>query len=165
MPRQLAGGPHGLTRAEVTASQRARALQANATLSHMDAQALAYPNDHFDSGVATFVFCNVPNAARGLREMARVLKPGGRAVILEITQPTRPPLSLFYSLWFDRVVPALGQVAGDSDAYTYLPSSVRRFPGPEELGGELAAAGLVDVRWVLTAGGIIALHVGTVPEA
>jgi demethylmenaquinone methyltransferase/2-methoxy-6-polyprenyl-1,4-benzoquinol methylase len=91
----------------------------------------------------------------------RVTRPGGRVVILEITTPQKPPLSWFFRLWFDRLVPALGRVAGDPDAYTYLPSSVRRFPGPRELGERLAAAGLVDVRWVLTAGGIIAIHSGT----
>jgi demethylmenaquinone methyltransferase/2-methoxy-6-polyprenyl-1,4-benzoquinol methylase len=90
-----------------------------------------------------------------------VTRPGGRVVVLEITTPQRPPLSWFFRLWFDRVVPSLGRLAGDSDAYTYLPSSVRRFPGPGELGGELAAVGLGDVRWILTAGGIIALHSGT----
>ncbi|HKP21022.1 MAG TPA: class I SAM-dependent methyltransferase, partial [Thermoleophilaceae bacterium] len=63
--------------------------------------------------------------------------------------------------WFDQVVPLLGRVAGDSDAYRYLPSSVRRFPGPEELGSRMAAAGLVEVGWILTAGGIIAIHSGT----
>ena len=94
-------------------------------------------------------------------ELARVTRRGGRVVILEITTPQRPPLSWFFRLWFDRAVPALGRFAGDSDAYTYLPSSVRRFPGPAELAGKLAAAGLEDVRWVLTAGGIIAIHAGT----
>jgi demethylmenaquinone methyltransferase/2-methoxy-6-polyprenyl-1,4-benzoquinol methylase len=97
--------------------------------------------------------------------MARVAKPGGRVVILEITTPQKPPLSTFFSLWFDRVVPMLGRVAGDEDAYTYLPNSVKRFPGPRELGAVLAGCGLTDVRWILTAGGIIALHVGTKPEA
>ena len=75
---------------------------------------------------------------------------------------SKPPLSSFFSLWFDRAVPALGRLAGDEDAYTYLPSSVKRFPGPEALAGELADAGLEDVRWILTAGGIIAIHAGTV---
>ena len=82
-------------------------------------------------------------------------------VILEITTPQKPPLSLFFRLWFDRMVPALGRLAGDPDAYSYLPSSVRRFPGPRELAERLAAAGLTEVRWVLTAGGIIAIHAGT----
>jgi demethylmenaquinone methyltransferase/2-methoxy-6-polyprenyl-1,4-benzoquinol methylase len=93
--------------------------------------------------------------------MARVVRPGGRVVVLEITTPRRPPLSLFFSLWFDRVVPAFGRFA-DSDAYTYLPSSVRRFPGPEALAARMERAGLADIRWILTAGGIIALHAGTV---
>jgi demethylmenaquinone methyltransferase/2-methoxy-6-polyprenyl-1,4-benzoquinol methylase len=96
--------------------------------------------------------------------MRRVVKPGGRVVVLEITTPQRPPLSWFFRFWFDRIVPALGRFAGDSDAYTYLPSSVRRFPAPSELGGELSRAGLVDVHWVLTAGGIIAIHGGVAPE-
>ena len=77
-------------------------------------------------------------------------------------QDLPPPLSFFFSLWFDRIVPALGKLAGDPDAYAYLPSSVKRFPGPEALGGKLAAAGLTDVRWILTAGGIIAIHAGMV---
>jgi demethylmenaquinone methyltransferase/2-methoxy-6-polyprenyl-1,4-benzoquinol methylase len=94
--------------------------------------------------------------------MARVVRPGGRVVVLEITTPTRPPLSTFFHLWFDRVVPLMGRLAADPDAYTYLPSSVKRFPGPEALGAVLHGAGLRDVRWILTAGGIIALHSGTV---
>jgi demethylmenaquinone methyltransferase/2-methoxy-6-polyprenyl-1,4-benzoquinol methylase len=83
-------------------------------------------------------------------------------VILEMTTPQRPPLSTFFSLWFDRVVPVLGRVAGDPDAYSYLPNSVRRFPGPGELALRMQAAGLGSIRYVVTAGGIIALHVGTV---
>ena len=89
-----------------------------------------------------------------------MVRPGGRVVILEITTPRKPPLSWFLRVWFDRVVPALGRVAGDPDAYAYLPSSVRRFPGPEELAARLSDAGLEQVRWTLTAGGIIAIHSG-----
>jgi demethylmenaquinone methyltransferase/2-methoxy-6-polyprenyl-1,4-benzoquinol methylase len=83
-------------------------------------------------------------------------------VVLEITTPTKPPLSTFFSLWFDRIVPLLGRVTGEDQAYTYLPSSVKRFPGPAELGALMHESGLRDVRWILTAGGIIALHSGTV---
>jgi demethylmenaquinone methyltransferase / 2-methoxy-6-polyprenyl-1,4-benzoquinol methylase len=122
---------------------------------------LPYEDDAFDAATVGFGARNFSDLDRGLAEMARVVRPGGRVVVLEITTPQKPPLSTFFSVWFDRVVPALGRVA-DSDAYTYLPSSVKRFPAPEELAARLAAAGLGDVRWILTAGGIIALHAGTV---
>jgi demethylmenaquinone methyltransferase/2-methoxy-6-polyprenyl-1,4-benzoquinol methylase len=125
-----------------------------------DALELRYGDGEFDAVTVGFGARNLADLDRGLREMARVARPGGRVVVLEITTPQRPPLSWFFRLWFDRAVPALGRVAGDRDAYTYLPSSVRRFPGPRELAARMAAAGLEDVRWVLTAGGIIALHVG-----
>jgi len=123
---------------------------------------LPYPDDGFDAATVGFGARNFSELDRGLGEMTRVVRPGGRVVVLEITTPQRPPLSTFFSIWFDRVVPALGKVAGDPDAYAYLPSSVKRFPDPPSLAGRMAAAGLTDVRWILTAGGIIALHVGTV---
>jgi demethylmenaquinone methyltransferase/2-methoxy-6-polyprenyl-1,4-benzoquinol methylase len=92
--------------------------------------------------------------------MARVLSPGGRLVVLEITQPVRPPLSVFYSLWFDRVVPLLGTFSSNSEAYSYLPESVRSFPAPRRLAEMMDAAGLEQVRWTVLAGGIIAIHSG-----
>ena len=128
-----------------------------------DALDLRYDDASFDAVTVGFGARNFSDLDRGLREMARVTKPGGRVVVLEITTPQRPPLSWFFRAWFDRVVPMLGKLAGDSDAYTYLPSSVKRFPGPDELAGRMADAGLGDIRWILTAGGIIALHAGTVP--
>jgi demethylmenaquinone methyltransferase/2-methoxy-6-polyprenyl-1,4-benzoquinol methylase len=123
---------------------------------------LPYEDDSFHAATVGFGARNFSDLERGLAEMARVVRPGGRVVVLEITTPQRPPLSWFFRLWFDRLVPLLGRFAGDSDAYTYLPSSVRRFPGPRELGAALSRAGLEDVRWLLTAGGIIAIHSGTV---
>ena len=127
-----------------------------------NALALPYGDDGFDAATVGFGARNFSDLGQGLREMARVVRSGGRVVVLEITTPTRPPLSTFFEVWFDRVVPALGRVAGDSDAYTYLPSSVRRFPGPEPLAGVMWAAGLREIRYLLTAGGIIAIHVGVV---
>jgi demethylmenaquinone methyltransferase / 2-methoxy-6-polyprenyl-1,4-benzoquinol methylase len=128
-----------------------------------DALDLAYGDGSFDAVTVGFGARNFADLDRGLAEMARVTKPGGRVVILEITTPTKPPLSWFFRAWFDRIVPQLGRLAGDTDAYNYLPSSVRRFPGPVDLGSRMAAVGLVDVRWILTAGGIIAIHSGTKP--
>ena len=122
---------------------------------------LPYPDASFDAATAGFGARNFADLDRGLAEMARVVRPGGRVVILEITTPRRPPLSTFYRVWFDRVVPLLGRLTGESLAYSYLPSSVRRFPGPEGLAAAMAGAGLRDVRWIVTAGGIIAIHVGT----
>jgi demethylmenaquinone methyltransferase/2-methoxy-6-polyprenyl-1,4-benzoquinol methylase len=130
------------------------------TFEEGDALALRYPDGAFDAVTVGFGARNFADLDRGLSEMARVTKPGGRVVVLEITTPQRPPLSWFFRVWFDTAVPALGRLAGNPDAYTYLPSSVRRFPDPEELARRMAAAGLVDVRWVLTAGGIIAIHAG-----
>ena len=124
---------------------------------------LSYPDDEFDAATVGFGARNFSDLRAGLAEMRRVVRPGGRVVVLEITTPRKPPLSWFYAAWFDRLVPALGRVAGDSDAYSYLPSSVRRFPGPEELAAEMAHVGLEHVRWILTAGGIIAIHVGERP--
>ena len=123
---------------------------------------LKYDSGSFDAATVGFGARNFSDLGAGLREVARVVRPGGRVVVLEITTPQKPPLSVFFRFWFDTLVPALGRVAGDADAYTYLPSSVRRFPGPRDLAAELVEAGLRDVGWILTAGGIIAIHHGTV---
>ncbi len=133
------------------------------TFEWADAMDLAYADDEFDAATVGFGARNFSDLERGVSEMARVVRPGGRVVVLEITTPTKPPLSTFYEAWFDRLVPMLGRVAGDSDAYTYLPNSVKRFPGPQELAATMDRAGLERIRWVITAGGIIAIHVGEVP--
>jgi demethylmenaquinone methyltransferase/2-methoxy-6-polyprenyl-1,4-benzoquinol methylase len=138
----------------------ARAKAPGLTFESGDAQALAYPDGSFDAATVGFGARNFGDLRQGLSEMTRVVKPGGRVVVLEITTPTTPPLSTFFSLWFDRVVPTLGKVAGDPDAYTYLPASVKRFPDAPALGALLHDVGLRDVGWILTAGGIIALHHG-----
>ncbi|MGI8749012.1 MAG: ubiquinone/menaquinone biosynthesis methyltransferase [Thermoleophilaceae bacterium] len=132
------------------------------TFERGNAQDLSYADDEFAAATVGFGARNFADLSAGLAEMARVVRPGGRVVVLEITTPQKPPLAYFFRMWFDRVVPALGRLAGNSDAYSYLPSSVRRFPGPRGLAAELSGAGLLDVGWVLTAGGIIALHHGTV---
>jgi demethylmenaquinone methyltransferase/2-methoxy-6-polyprenyl-1,4-benzoquinol methylase len=130
-----------------------------------NALALPYGDSSFDAATVGFGARNFSDLERGLREMARVVRPGGRVVVLEITTPTRPPLSYFFELWFDRVVPSLGRLAGDPQAYSYLPSSVRRFPAPRELAELMWRCGLRELRYLLTAGGIIATHVGVVGES
>jgi demethylmenaquinone methyltransferase/2-methoxy-6-polyprenyl-1,4-benzoquinol methylase len=154
-----------------------------------DALELPYGEDAFDAATVGFGARNFSDLAKGLGEMVRVVRPGGRVVVLEITTPLKPPLSAFYALWFDRVVPQIGRAvqalsralallrgtrkerSGASspggvtiaEAYTYLPSSVKRFPGPSALAAELQRAGLEEISYVLLAGGIVAIHAGTVP--
>ena len=118
---------------------------------------LPFADESFDSATVGFGVRNVADLSRALSELTRVLRPGGRLGILEITRP-RGPLRVFYSLWFDRIVPLLGKVLPGGEAYTYLPASVRRFPGPDELAARLE--GFRDVRYRLFAGGIVALHTG-----
>jgi demethylmenaquinone methyltransferase/2-methoxy-6-polyprenyl-1,4-benzoquinol methylase len=140
---------------------RARIKEPSITWEWANAQDLPYETGRFAAATVGFGARNFSDLARGVSEMTRVVRPAGKVVILEITTPQKPPLSTFFSVWFDHIVPGLGRLAGDSDAYTYLPNSVKRFPGPEGLAGVMAAAGLRDIRWILTAGGIIAIHVGT----
>jgi demethylmenaquinone methyltransferase / 2-methoxy-6-polyprenyl-1,4-benzoquinol methylase len=126
---------------------------------------LPYEDDSFDAATVGFGARNFSDLRRGLEEMVRVVRPGGRVVVLEITTPTRPPLSTLLELWFEAIVPALGRLAGDPQAYSYLPQSVRRFPAPVALAGLMWEAGLRDITWLQTAGGIIAIHGGQVPAA
>jgi demethylmenaquinone methyltransferase/2-methoxy-6-polyprenyl-1,4-benzoquinol methylase len=124
-----------------------------------DMLALPFEAESFDAITVGFGVRNVADLDAGLRELRRVLRRGGRVGILEITTP-RGALAPFYRLWFEHVVPLLGKVLPGGAAYTYLPASVRRFPGPEELASSLERAGFHDVRFRRFAGGIVALHVG-----
>jgi len=128
-----------------------------------DALELPYEDASFDAVTVGFGVRNLADVGLGLVEMTRVLRPGGCLVILEITTPRRPPLSTFFSIWFDRVVPLIGSLAGDRDAYSYLPESVKRFPAPERLAAMMETAGLERIRWSILAGGIIAIHSGRRP--
>jgi demethylmenaquinone methyltransferase / 2-methoxy-6-polyprenyl-1,4-benzoquinol methylase len=138
-----------------------RARRKDASIEWIEGDALALPFDDgaFDAATVGFGVRNVADLDRGLRELRRVLRDGGRLGILEITTP-RGALAPFYRLWFDRVVPALGKVLPGGSAYTYLPASVRRFPAPDELKAKLEAAGFDQVQYRLFAGGIVALHTG-----
>ncbi len=124
-----------------------------------DVLALPFEDGSFDAVVVGFGIRNVEDLERALRELRRVLAPGGRVGILEITRP-RGVLAPFYRVWFDRIVPLLGRLLPGGEAYSYLPASVRRFPGPEELAELLRACGFEGVGFRLLAGGIVALHTG-----
>jgi demethylmenaquinone methyltransferase / 2-methoxy-6-polyprenyl-1,4-benzoquinol methylase len=123
-----------------------------------DVTAMPFEDGSFDAATVGFGIRNVPDLHAGLSELRRVLRPGGRLAVLEITRP-RGLLAPFFRIWFDGVVPLLGKVLPGGAAYTYLPASVRRFPGPEDLARAIEAAGFGNVRYRLLAGGIVALHV------
>jgi demethylmenaquinone methyltransferase/2-methoxy-6-polyprenyl-1,4-benzoquinol methylase len=124
-----------------------------------DAAALPFPDGSFDSVTIGFGIRNLADLEAGFRELARVLVPGGRLGCLEITRP-RGVLRPFFRVWFDGLVPVAGKVLPGGAAYSYLPASVRRFPGPEDLAAAMEGAGLAGVGWRLLGGGIVALHVG-----
>jgi len=124
-----------------------------------DALALPFEDDSFDAATVGFGVRNLEDLDRGLAEMARVLRAGGRVGVLEITRP-QGALEPFYDGWFGKIVPVLGKLLPGGSAYTYLPASVRRFPGPKDLTRFLREAGFSDVRYRLFAGGIVALHTG-----
>jgi demethylmenaquinone methyltransferase / 2-methoxy-6-polyprenyl-1,4-benzoquinol methylase len=125
-----------------------------------DLLALPFGDGSYDAATVGFGVRNVESLEHAVLELRRVLRPGGRLGILEITRP-RGPLAVFYRLWFDGVVPLLGKLLPGGSAYTYLPASVRRFPGPEDLAALMRDAGFGDVEYRLLAGGIVALHTGT----
>jgi len=139
--------------------ERARAKAPQLEWVQGDVLALPFADASFDAATVGFGVRNVDDLEAGVHELRRVLRPGGRLAILEITTP-RGPLAVFYRIWFDRVIPLLGRVLPGGSAYTYLPASVRRFPGPEELAELLGVCGFERVGFRLLAGGIVALHTG-----
>jgi demethylmenaquinone methyltransferase/2-methoxy-6-polyprenyl-1,4-benzoquinol methylase len=125
---------------------------------------IKYPDASFDAATVGFGVRNVEDLDQALREFRRVLRPGGRFVILEITRPKASVARVFYNIWFDRVVPVVGGwISGDKEAYSYLPESTKRFPPPDELAARMRSAGFANVQYKLFAGGIVALHLGLCP--
>ena len=127
-----------------------------------DALALPAEDGRFDAATIAFGMRNLPDYTRGFAEMARVVRPGGRVVCLEIARP-RSRLARVMRWWFDRVVPLIGRVAGQGSAYSYLVRSVQSYPAPERIAEIMRDAGLVGIRWIGMSGGIVTIHVGTVP--
>jgi demethylmenaquinone methyltransferase/2-methoxy-6-polyprenyl-1,4-benzoquinol methylase len=140
---------------------RARSKSANIEWIEGDLLALPFADGSFDAATVGFGVRNVADLDAGLRELARVLRPGGRLGCLEITRP-QGLLRPFFRFWFDGLVPLAGKVLPGGAAYAYLPASVRRFPGPEDLAAAMERAGFTSVRWRLLGGGIVAVHTAVV---
>ena len=141
-----------------------RARRKSGTIEWVEGDALALPfgDGGFDAATVGFGVRNLADLEGGLRELARVLRPGGKVAVLEITRPSGV-LRPFFRLWFDVLVPLAGKVIPGGKAYTYLPASVRRFPGPEDLAALMERAGFESVRYRLLGGGVVALHTGVRP--
>jgi demethylmenaquinone methyltransferase / 2-methoxy-6-polyprenyl-1,4-benzoquinol methylase len=142
--------------------ERARKKSATVEWVQGDALALPFADGEFDAATVGFGVRNLEDLELGLRELLRVLRPGGRVAVLEITQP-RGVLRPFFRVWLDVLVPVAGKILPGGKAYTYLPASIRRFPGPEDLSALFERAGFRDVRFRLLGGGSVALHTGERP--
>ncbi|MBE0477344.1 MAG: bifunctional demethylmenaquinone methyltransferase/2-methoxy-6-polyprenyl-1,4-benzoquinol methylase UbiE [Coriobacteriia bacterium] len=146
------------------ARRKAEAYRGSAKLgfSLADAQNLPFEDDSFDVATVAFGIRNLPDRAANFREVRRVLRPGGRYVVLEFSRPPRRPFRALYHFYLGRVVPLVGAVlAGDRGSFVYLNESIRAFPYQEALAAELRSAGFRDVEWANLTGGIVALHVAT----
>jgi demethylmenaquinone methyltransferase/2-methoxy-6-polyprenyl-1,4-benzoquinol methylase len=145
----------------VNATAKAARRRARTALFEADALQLPLPSGSLDLLTVAFGFRNLANYEAGLREARRVLSAGGTAAILEFSQPPNAVFGAFYSFYSRHILPWIGgALSGARDAYTYLPESVRKFPGPEELAEDMRKAGFSRVRYELLTGGIVALHLG-----
>ena len=145
----------------VGAGAKVAGRQAKARLFESDAMRLPLADGSLDLLTVAFGFRNLANYEAGLREMHRVLRPGGMAAILEFSQPPNAAFAALYHFYSRRVLPWIGgMVTGSRDAYTYLPESVRKFPSAEELAAAMRLAGFAEVCFERWTGGIVALHLG-----
>jgi demethylmenaquinone methyltransferase / 2-methoxy-6-polyprenyl-1,4-benzoquinol methylase len=151
-----------VTGLDFSAEMLARARRKSSSIEWIEGDVLALPFEDgtFDVVTVGFGVRNVADLRAGLEELRRVLRPGGRLAILEITQP-RGALKPFFSVWFDRIVPLLGRILPGGKAYAYLPASVRRFPGAEDLAELIDETGFGATTFRLFGGSIVALHVAT----
>lgn len=145
----------------VRARAKAAALGAAVEFVEADALQLPFPEDNFDLVSCAFGFRNLANYEQGVREILRVLKPGGAVGILEFAEPPGKVFAATYRFYFRHILPLLGGIiSGDAAAYAYLPASVSKFPSPEELKTHFERTGFVDAGFERWTGGIVTLHVG-----
>jgi demethylmenaquinone methyltransferase / 2-methoxy-6-polyprenyl-1,4-benzoquinol methylase len=137
--------------------ERARGKSGTIEWVRGDALSLPFGDDDFDAATVGFGVRNLDDLDRGLRELWRVLRPEGKVAVLEITRP-RGLLRPFFRIWLDAMIPLAGRFLPGGKAYTYLPASVRRFPGPQDLSRLLEQAGFREIRYRLLGGGSVALH-------
>jgi len=151
----------GVTARDNSASARGDVGASRTTVEFIEADALHLPfaDSTFDLVTTAFGFRNLANYDEGLKEIRRVLRPGGEIGILEFSEPRGKLFGALYRFYFRRILPTLGgMISGNSAEYSYLPRSVGRFPSPEELAAQMAATGFSDVRFARWTGGIVALH-------
>jgi demethylmenaquinone methyltransferase/2-methoxy-6-polyprenyl-1,4-benzoquinol methylase len=144
--------------------EKARAKAPDLRFELADALALPYTDDEFDASTVGFGARNFSDLELGLSEMARVVRPGGHVVVLDFTSPTRPLFSMFFRVWFDRLVPALGRIGQQGRAYSYLAKSVRRYPSADGVAAAMSRCGLSEIRYIVTGGGIVTIHAGLVTD-
>ena len=153
---------------EMLVRARAKAAAANTAVEFIEADALNLPfaAASFDLVSCAFGFRNLANYDSGLKEILRVLKPGGAAAILEFAEPPGKVFGALYRFYFRRILPLVGgMISGNSSAYSYLPSSVSAFPSPETLQMQFERAGFTEVQFQRWTGGIVTLHTGRKPKS
>jgi demethylmenaquinone methyltransferase/2-methoxy-6-polyprenyl-1,4-benzoquinol methylase len=145
----------------IEAQRKVAAHKLNSPLFEADALALPLASGSLDLITVAFGFRNLTNYSRGLEELARVLKPGGVLAILEFSQPTNRLFAGLYGFFSNRVLPFVGgMISGSRDAYTYLPESIKKFPGAEGLSEQMRAAGFAGVEFERLTFGSVVLHMG-----
>lgn len=143
----------------VEAQRKTRAVGIGSPLFEADALALPIADASLDLITIAFGFRNLANYGSGLEELRRVLKPGGTLAILEFSKPTNRAFAALYGFFSTRVLPRIGGlVSGSPEAYSYLPESIRKFPGADELASQISAAGFTHVEFDRLTGGAVALH-------
>ena len=154
--------PEMLAQGEVRLNQAGLLDKVN--LVEGDAMNLPYDANTFDCAMSAFALRNVPDIIKTLSEMKRVVKPGGRVVTLELAKPTVFGFKQLYYAYFEKILPVLGKLSKDQSSYAWLPESLRRYPHQSKVLEYFNEVGYKDATYYELTGGIVAVHVGIVPE-